>query len=634
MADFSLGALSGASSGSVAGQLDVQWIVEQIIYSKQQPIRDLEVYQTFYEAKKTAFQDLNTKLSAVERSLFSINTAGFESKTVRSTDSDILTASAGSTAQNASYELVVKQLAKAQTTASETVSSASDSLFDNGTINITQGDKSLSLTLEGDNRSLNGIRNAINSSDLDLTASVINQGSGYYLQITADATGTDQQFTVESSGAGTLPSFSERQGAQDAQFYLNTDPVANPASYLERQSNSVNDVIEGLTLQLKKVDDSPVNITVSTDTAGISDRIDNFVEQFNSAITFLNEQFEYDQTAGRAGVLSGEASARKAQTDLLGIVSTRVAGLEESDTYKTLSTIGISMDNEGKLSVDSAKLNDALENNIDNVVRLFKNQGSSSHSEVSYSGKSSATVAGTYAINITTAAEQAKATADSALAGTLGGDAADNETLSITFNGSTVDVGLTYDMNISQIVSAINSALDDEGISAFASQSGNILSISSNEYGSAYSISVSSTGTGLFSESKSVSGKDVAGTIGGDAAIGKGQILTANEGNSNGLMVFVESQTVGDKGEVTVTFGVGEQLRQRMYDLTFPYTGLLAKNVEALDTQLENIDLKIADINRSLAQEEELLITQFTRANEALSQLQYLQTSLSNTFKA
>ncbi len=62
MAD--IGALSGGGAGGITGQLDVQWIVEQIIYAKQQPIRDLETYEFFYEAKKEAFQDLNTRVSA------------------------------------------------------------------------------------------------------------------------------------------------------------------------------------------------------------------------------------------------------------------------------------------------------------------------------------------------------------------------------------------------------------------------------------------------------------------------------------------------------------------------------------------------------------------------------------------
>jgi flagellar hook-associated protein 2 len=633
MAVTSIGSMSGGSSGSVTGQLDVQYIVEQMIFAKQQPIRDLEVYQNFYETKKTAFQDLNTKLSAVERSLYAISKTGFESKSVSSSESAVVTATASSTAQSGNYELTVKQMAKSQSSASTALASASDALLTGGTtLTLTQGDKSLEIAIEGETRSLNGLRNAINSSDLEMTASIINQGGAYYLQLTSDATGTDKAFTVSDDGVGT--SVSTRQAAQDAQFYLNTDSVANPTAYLTRQSNSISDVIEGLTIQLKKVDPAPVSISIATDTANITEKIDTFVEQFNTAISFLNEQFTYDESANRAGVLSGESSARKAQTDLLGIVSSRVAGLEDSDNYKTLSTIGFTMDNDGKLAIDKDRLTDALENHLDNVVRLFKNQGSTSHSETQYYGKTNQTVAGTYAVNVSQVAEQALLTGDAALAGTLGADASANETLTFSLSGKSATVALTYDMNIDQIISAVNGAFETAGISALASETGNILSVRSQGYGSAYALSVSSSGTGVFSTSKTDTGVDVAGTLGGNAATGSGRLLTGNTGDTNGLMVFAESQTVGDKGTVSVSFGVGEQLRQRMYDLTFPYSGLLAKNVEALDSQLENIDLKISDINRRLAEEETSLIEQFSRANEALSQLQYLQTTLSNNFKS
>ncbi len=635
MSDFSLSGLSqfGSSPSSTAGLLDVQSIVEQIIYAKQQPIRELEVYQFFYEAKRTAFQDLNTKLSAVERALYSVNADGFRAKSVNSSDPSIVTASAGATADSGNYELIVKQLAKAQSSATASFDSSGNGVLAQGTtFSLTQGGKQVDIAIEGDTRSLNGLRNAINSSDLDVRASVVNSGSTYYLQIVSSQTGTDKSFTVSDTDVGT--NVASRQIAQDAQFYLNTDPVANPDAYLSRQSNSINDVIQGVTFQLKKAAADPVLLTVSADTEGVAEKIGNFVEQYNTAITFLNDQFTYDSQAGRSGVLSGESAARKAQSDLLSFVSSRVAGLNDSDRFKTLSTIGISMGNDGTLSVDSSKLADALNSNYDNVVRLFTNQGVADNSEISYSGKSSVTKAGTYNINITRVAEQASAVADYPLPGTLGLDASGNETMAISLNGKSVNVALTFDMNIADIVSAINTTLDGAGIKAFASQSSNILSILSTDFGSEQTVSVSSTGTALFGSSKTGTGVDVAGTIGGSAASGSARLLTGTAGDSKGMMVFTDTQTVGNKGPLTVTFGVGEQLRQRMYDLTFPYSGLLAKNVEALDTQLENIDLKIADINRNLAKEEELLIQQFSRANEALSQLQYLQTSLSNSFKA
>jgi len=88
------GLSSGGSSGNIAGQLDVQWIVEQLIYAKQQPIRDLEVFETFYEAKKEAFQELNTRVSSVESALYKMNNSSFDSKSASVSSEDFFTATA------------------------------------------------------------------------------------------------------------------------------------------------------------------------------------------------------------------------------------------------------------------------------------------------------------------------------------------------------------------------------------------------------------------------------------------------------------------------------------------------------------------------------------------------------------
>ena len=83
-----------------------------------------------------------------------------------------------------------------------------------------------------------------------------------------------------------------------------------------------------------------------------------------------------------------------------------------------------------------------------------------------------------------------------------------------------------------------------------------------------------------------------------------------------------------DRGSVYYTEGVGEALREQMLDISFPFSGIIAKNIDSLDDQLQNIEDKISAINRSLASEQEILITQFSKANEALAQMSYLQSQL------
>lgn len=227
--------LSGGSSGSITGQLDVNYIVEQIIYAKQQPIRDLQSFETLYQAKKEAFQELNTKVSSLESAIYNMNTAGFSTKSATLTSEEYLTATASTSASSGNYSIVVKQLAAVQSYTSGGVANADTKGFTDGKVTIKNYDGSTVLgevNFTGGSQSLKGIKDAINDMGLDLTATVINYGTStapsYRLQITSDNTGVENGFVVETSGAGTLPTFSVTSAAKDAQIYVNTDPAANP----------------------------------------------------------------------------------------------------------------------------------------------------------------------------------------------------------------------------------------------------------------------------------------------------------------------------------------------------------------------------------------------------------------------
>lgn len=722
MAGITFGGASSTSSGSsIGGPLDVQYIVEQIIASKKKPITDLETFQVFYTEKKKAFQELNTKVSSLETALFALTGSGFDSKSASSSLSDYVGASSSSTATAGDYTVTVRQMARAQSTTSKGYSSAGEMVLTDGTtFTITQGTKTANISIAGQTRTLSGLKDAVNSSGLDVTAAVVYDGSAYKLQITSKKTGTANGFTIGDGAVGTAfntnalsSTFSSassavltqgktlsiteggdtfdftidaasdslneladtinntvgldvtasvktsgsrsylqltsdtagqefsisdtgtgaglqfaRMAARDALVNINTTDEADAIS---RSSNTVSDVISGVTLTLKKEDAStPVTVTVSNDTAKVKENIQTFVTKFNELADFLNTQFTYNEEKNRAGVLSGEAAARKVQMDMLNLVSSRVKGIDESDPYKTMAVIGVSLNKEGKLEIDSAKLDDALANHLDSVKRIFKTVGTADSSDVALLSKSSSTKAGRYNVNITAVAEQAKVT--SAAMGAETG-----ETLTITYESRAYAVTLTNGMSHDDIVNAINTTMSNSGVPVTASKStvgaDDFLVIATTQYGSAQQVQVSSSvngnGSGFSTTAASDTGVDVAGTIGGNAASGSGQILTSQAGDSSGMMVFVNATTPGDKGEVYLTFGAGETLRQQLSEISFPFTGLLAKNIESLDDQLLSISQKITDINYQLQKEQELLISQFSKANEALVQLQYLQSSLS-----
>ncbi len=645
-----IGALTGGSSGNIAGQLDVQWIVEQIIYAKQQPIRDLETFETFYEAKKTAFQELNTKVSALESSLYSLNNSGFDSKSATLSTEDYFTAAASATASNGDYSIVVDQLASAQSDTSDGFSSADDQVLSDRKVIIKNYDGTETLgevDFTGGTQSLNGLKNEINSLGLDITATVINFGTedspDYHIQLTSDNTGVENGFTIdEDTGAGTKANFVNKNAATDARIYVNTDPVANPLDFITRSTNTISDVISGVTLTLKDADDTRTTaLSVSSDSSNLKEDIQNFVEKFNDVMDYLNAQFTYNENKEAAGVLSGESTALKVKQDLLSLATTRVEGIDASDDYKSFAVIGLGINQTGQLEIDDEKLDDALANHLDSVKRILMDTGTTTHSDASYIGVSDDTAGGEYAVHIDTVAEQAIAVGAANIAATLGQD----EILTITYGDTDYTVNLTSAMTNTQVVSAINTAMDDENVGVFAQVNSSKLEIITDEYGDSQSVTVVSDvasgggGTGIGTSDISDTGVDVVGTIGGNAASGNGRILTGTTGDSKGLMVSLSTTTLSDpingddKGTVYFTRGNGEKLRDRMFELSFPYSGLLAKNIESFEDKLQGISDKIKDINRNLESQQEILITQFTKANEALAQMTYLQSTLSNNFK-
>lgn len=633
MTDIS--ALSGGAAGGVTGQLDVRWIVEQIITAKQQPIRELETYETFYQAKRESFQELNTRVSAVESALYKINSSGFTGKSATLSSQDYLTATAATTASPGSYAVVVKQLAQAESYTADNVVSNPNAVdvFTAGDkqFTITPRDGSDAKTINAEGKSLNQLKDEINSLGLAVTASVIQYDTNdYRLVLTADDTGADEGFTISGDAALTTLGMDQKITNQDAQVSVN-----NPGIYISRNSNTITDVIGGVTLNLKDADiTKTTTLTVTADSSALSEKIQTFVDAFNDAVDYLNEQFTYDEQKQRAGVLSGESAAVKIKNDLLSLASRRVSGIEASASYKTFALIGLELDRTGHLEIDDEKLDDAISNHMDAVQRLFKNVGTATNSEISYIGKTNNTVGGTYAVNITQAATQMYMEGTENIAANL----AQDETLTITYNGNAYNVDLTSGWDQSEVVEAINTAMDDEDVPVYAQVTGGKLRIITDDYGSAENVAVTSDiaaaagGTGIGATPTGVAGLDVQGTIGGNAATGSGRRLTGTAGNSNGLALYVSSTTTGDKGSVNFTRGPGETLRERMSELSFPYTGIIAKNIEALDNQLQNITDKIAAINRNLATEEDMLIAQYTKANEALAQMSYLQSSLSKSF--
>ncbi len=208
------------------------------------------------------------------------------------------------------------------------------------------------------------------------------------------------------------------QEAQNASITIGSGPAALS---IENSSNHIEEVIPGLTLELRGADSNQaVNISVNYDTESISEAILQFVEAYNMVMESIDEQIRYDREAAVAGPLLGNIQVISIQEQLRRAVIDVVDGLPS--TINRLSALGITSTRQGRLEVNKAQLQRALTDRVESVSiedirRLFVLDGTSTNPGIRFVSGSASTIASTtpYQVDLTQAAEQASITATYAL---------------------------------------------------------------------------------------------------------------------------------------------------------------------------------------------------------------------------
>lgn len=368
------------SFSGLASGIDTQSLITQLMYLERAPERLLQTKQEKLQSQIDLYKQIKTTLTEFQSSAQSIKTSStFKGVKAEIGDSSVLTASASSTAMEGVHTVEVTTLARSQRQVSVGYASASSLTFNTGSFTIDDGTGTVTTIniAEGQN-SLNGIVAAINDSDANVTASIINDGSGtpYRLVVTGKDT---KNYTIDFSGLSTAPAGGT--GSLAPTLLGPGDPTyqaGTAASFkvdgvsITRTSNTVTDVLEGVTLSLLK-EGSTTSVAITNDTDNVTEKINNFVKEFNDALTLINKQTVYDSTGKTSSALSGDATLRTVQTQLQRLITTPVSGVS---SFSTLASIGITTDSKtGTLSVDATKLSDALKNDFEGVVDLFTHNG-------------------------------------------------------------------------------------------------------------------------------------------------------------------------------------------------------------------------------------------------------------------
>ncbi|MEP8678206.1 flagellar filament capping protein FliD [Enterobacter roggenkampii] len=382
--------MASISSLGAGTSLDLNTLYDNLQTAEQTKLTPITTQQSSYKAKLTAWGVVQTALTKLQTASDALkNTSAIAQSKVSSTNT-AFSASLASSAAAGSYSVEVTQLAAAQSLLSPKVNSKDTDLGDSSmssrTITITQpGQKNpLTVTLASDKTSLADVCDAINAKQGSVSASIIKaDDNSYYLSLTSRDSGTSNEMTITTDDAelakyisydpgNATNVMSEQVPAADAKVNINGIEII-------RSSNTITDAPEGVTLNLIKTNKgSPETLSVVKDNQPMTDAIQAFVDAYNSLQTTISNQTKYtkvDQGStsqnSSNGDLLGDGTLRNIQTRLRSMVSAS----QGSGSLATLSQLGITQDITGKLTVDSTKLNKALNEKSADVVAFLSGDG-------------------------------------------------------------------------------------------------------------------------------------------------------------------------------------------------------------------------------------------------------------------
>lgn len=371
--------MASVTSLGVGSGLDLEGLVTQLMAAERQPITVLQTKETAVNTKISALGALKSKLAELQTAAKDlIPTNGqvalnkFASFATTVADNTIASASASAGAVAGSYSLNVIKLAQAQRFVSSAPPALSpvtgDTLsFSFATDGVT---RNKTITLDSTNASLTGLRNAINDANMGVSATIVNGSNGAQLILTGSE-GLDNEITLGGSLASAL---TQTVAAQDAEFELNGIAATSG-------TNKVSGVLDGVPLTLNKLGSTTITVT-QDNTTGLTTALNSFIEKYNAANTLMKTQGAYDESTKKAGALQGNSTLRDTQNALRNLLFGTTAG--GSSKYQRLSDLGIAVQSDGSLKLDSSKLSTALTADATGVANLVAKAGTAFSARLEY----------------------------------------------------------------------------------------------------------------------------------------------------------------------------------------------------------------------------------------------------------
>lgn len=383
-----LGSYSGITSESI----------DSLIAAQSGKLTQYSNQKEALTKEKAAWSDIQTRLTNLNTKMDTLmDPKSFFSKKITSSDESKLSVSAGTNAVSGKYEITVDRLATASRLTSgqilTTGQTNTTALGFEGTVKFSSQDtseigssdpktlKQVDITIANTD-SLKDVITKINAQTKDsgISATIIDgrlsltdaQLGDRTISVTS-ATDLADKLALNPAAAGTAKA-TLAAGAS-------AKVTVNNTITLERNSNTITDAIEGMTLNLKATTASPVSVSVADDTDNTLKVVKDFVEQYNSTVSFITEKLSVGNptsTTNVSGALSGDSTLMRLQSSLrqmltggVEIQKTNPSDPNETQKYDFVGSLGISVDRYGKASIDETKLKEVITKEPDRVAGFF-----------------------------------------------------------------------------------------------------------------------------------------------------------------------------------------------------------------------------------------------------------------------
>jgi len=371
--------MANITSLGIGSGLQLESIVEAYINSEAIPQElRLQEKEDRLGLELSGVGSFKSALSSFDDILSTLTKSDAFNKQTITSSSDAIDVTSNGSASNGNFNIDVKQLATGTRLHSQNFADSS-TVVGAGTLSFGNGTDSFDVTVDGTD-DLSAIRDKINaqSENFGVTANIINGSSGSFLVFDSQVTGAANALSVTTSDtslSGISTSNSVERIAQNASIIIDASDTS-PGTTVTSSTNEFKNIIEDVTINVKKLTevDSPAQIAITQDKENGSKLIDDFIAGYNSLVDELT-----GLGAAKQGRLAFDPNVRQVKRELADTVIQAVTGLTGS--IGSLNDIGLELNRDGKLEKSTfvsdnilsgqARLDNALENNLDEVGELF-----------------------------------------------------------------------------------------------------------------------------------------------------------------------------------------------------------------------------------------------------------------------